>query len=348
MNCVYCKYGLARRIGEKRSVTRYFCRACNRYFDLPKDAGSHGNRFICFNHQNKADALINALSGKYNLVHPRIANRASVLFAMSDSDVAGRVTQFRAIQRAGCNRFFVYPHTARPSMINDYHPTWEGVTAQFVVNEYHTEVLRAYGYNKPLAETGWYLCDLRPFRPRERAYNVLFAPIHPRNAPQDRDANARTFERLYPLALKGKINLTVRHVGTLADNGLKQMRGVTYVNGVTNGSDDRLASIDAADVVIGHQTFAWVAVARGTPTVMFAEDMPTHFRGIEQRYTDVKSWAKVSPLFRYPLDILKESDTMALLDRSVKSDDEISDWRRRMIGEAFVPEKFVSILENYL
>lgn len=350
MNCIHCQSGIARQIGETRYETRYFCTACRRNFEIPKPQPPEirNNRFFCFDHQNKADALIGALSGRYEHFQPQALDEAPVLFTLSDSDVSGRVNQMRVLQRTGCNRFFVYPHAARPSLINDLYPAWEYVTAQFVVNDYHAEVLRAYGYNKPLACTGWYLCGLRPFHPRERAYNVLFAPIHPRNAPQDRDANVRTFERLYPLALKKKIHLTVRYVGDLDANGLTEMPGVTYVNGGMNKSERRMESIDAADVVVGHQTFAWLAVARGTPTVMFAEDMPTHFRRIDQSYCDVKSWKKVLPLFRYPLDILNESDTMALLNRAVQSDDEISDWRRRMIGDAFDSERFTGALESFL
>lgn len=348
MKCQFCISGRAREIGKSQYATRYFCPACRNTFSIAHPVlpvrGGVINPFICFNHQGKADALVSALYPKYNQLIEEVYNR-KVLFVLTDSDIKGRQRQLEKIKKAGCNLFFVYPHSARPSMINDYYPRWDHTTAQFVVNEYHAEVLLECGYDKPLVGIGWTLCPLREFQPKERARNVLFAPIHPRNAPQDRDVNARTFARLYPHALSGEINLTVRFVGDLLDNGLAREVGVKYVHGKMNRD---YGEIDAADVVIGHQTVAWIAVARGTPTVMMGEDMPTHFRRHDQKYEDVKSWGKVARLFQYPLDVLAENDIMALLNRAVKSDAEIADWRRRMIGKQFDPLKFVEIIESYL
>jgi len=105
--------------------------------------------------------------------------------------------------------------------------------------------------------------------------------------------------------------------------------------------------MDNADIVIAHQTFAWLAVARGIPCVMFAEDMPVHFRRNNQ-YHDVPCWDKVHHLFRYPLDILCENDIMGLLRRAAMSDDETKDWKRRMIGKAFDPDIFREKVERYL
>ena len=296
-----------------------------------------------WNHQGKADKLAEALSPKYTLDTDE-GCRQRTRFLLTDNDVRGRVPQLERSRRLGVHSFFVYPHTARPSMINDNWPAWEGTTAQFVVNEYHAEVLRGYGYKKPLESIGWTLCPIRDFRPT-RAREVLFMPIHPRNAPIDRKVNRQAFDKLAALATAGRINLTVRYVGDLIDNGIPKIGGVTYIQGRMN---QNFAEIDAADVVVGHQTAAWIAVARGVPTAMMAEDMPTHFRTYMNEYINTKSWDRVSRLFRYPLDILAEDDTMALLTRAARSDSEIADWRRRMIGEAFDPQKFVSIVERYL
>lgn len=346
MRCHFCISGRAREIGETQYLNKYFCLVCRNTFEIekPQPLKPENNPFICFNHQGKADALVSALAPKFSQLTAEVYNHR-VKFALTDSDIKGRQRQLTKIREAGCNVFFVYPHAARPSMINDYYPRWNYTTAQFVVNECHAEVLRAYGYDKPLIGIGWMLCPLREFQPKQRARNVLFAPIHPRNAPQDRDVNARTFARLYPHVQSGEINLTVRHVGDLLDNGLTHEAGVNYIQGKMNQD---YGEIDAADVVIGHQTAAWIAVARGTPTVMTGEDMPTHFRRYDQQYDDVRSWRRVAPLFQYPLDILAENDTMRLLNRAVRSDAEIADWRRRMIGDAFDPLKFVTIVESFI
>ena len=342
MNCIHCG-SPTRQTGQTRYRTEHYCPCCRRQFfiaaSLPDEP--RGISFTYWNHQGKADKLIEALSPKYT---PDITEgaRERARFMLTDNDVRGRVPQLERAKKLGVQSFLVYPHTARPSMINDNWPAWEGTAAQFVVNEYHAEVLRGYGYKKPLESIGWTLCPIREFR-ETPAREVLFMPIHPRNAPIDRKVNKEAFDRL--VALGGAINLTVRYVGDLIDNGIPEVGGVTYIQGRMN---QNFAEIDAADVVVGHQTAAWIAVARGVPTVMMAEDMPTHFRTWANEYVNTKSWDKVSHLFRYPLDILAEDDTMAILTRAARSDSEIADWRRRMIGEAFDPQRFVEIVERYL
>jgi len=287
--------------------------------------------------------LVKALETKYE----KVTQADTHYFVFSDSDVSGRMIQMRRMRSRGVRRFFIYPHAARPSLINTHYPTWEEVTAQFVVNDHHAEVLRTYGYEKPLETMGWHLSPVEAFKPRHvdnRPIKVLFAPIHPRNAEIDRQMNYETFTRLYKFVLSGEVDLTIRHIGEIQQSGLPAMQGVTYVNGLMNQATH---DMERADVIIGHQTFAWLAVARGFPCVMFAEDMPVHFR-INNQYSDVASWNLVYHLFRYPLDILCEDDTMGLLRRAAKSDCEIADWKNRMIGKPFETEAFLRKVEKYL
>ena len=345
MNAVQCSKcnGQARQIAVTPFVIVYRCVTCRKVQEIPHKVGTKPLAFACFEHQGKASALVSALETKYE----RRGTRDGVYFVLSDSDVSARASQMAQMSGRGCKRFFIYPHAARPSMINAQYPTWAGTTAQFVVNEYHAEVLREYGYEKPLISIGWHLSPVEQFKPRDtswRAVNALFAPIHPRNAEIDRTMNAATFERLVKHVRTGEINLTVRHIGEIQESGLAYVNGVRYVRGEMNQATD---DMDAADVVIAHQTFAWLAVARGIPCVMFAEDMPTHFR-INNQYHDTPHWNKVHHLFRYPLDILCEDDTMILLRRAAMFDDKISDWRRRMIGNPFDATKFVEKVEEYL
>ena len=344
MQCKYCP-GTCRAIGETIYQTRYICRRCRavQWVDREVVVDKGGRTFVCFNHQGKADVLVNSLLTKFI----RGQNpKECIDFVLSDNDVGGRRAQFERMKRKGTHTFFVYPHSAPPSMVNDHYSTWEGRTAQFVVNEYHAEVLRGYGYTKPVHGIGWYLCPQRDFMPKRYARNILFAPIHPRNAPIDKKVNAEAFARLYKVAKTGEIDLTVRFVGNLVDNGLQEKPGVNYTN---EKMDLSFSQIDNADVVIGHQTIAWLAVARGTPTVMMAEDMPRHFKGSTGvDYKDVKSWNKVKHLFQYPYDILEADDTMSLLNKAAGSSKDITDWRRRMIGEQFNSDKFLKIVEGYL
>jgi hypothetical protein len=338
--CSHCK-SKCRQVSDTAYGTKYVCLSCRRFTIISKKYAPEGITYRCMNHQGKAVALTDALDTKYTKV-----TEGRITFVLTDSDVMGRLGQLERMRQRGTRRFFVYPHSARPSMINDFHPVWSGTTAQFVATEYHGDVLRGYGYEKPLIPIGWHLSEVREFQPRERACKVLFAPIHPHNAPIDRDVNRRVFDRLYKLHADGGINLTVRYIGLLVDNGIPEnAAGVRYIQGERNQTTH---DMDKSDVVVSHQTYAWMAVARGVPCVMMAEDMPTHIRKRNQEYDNAPSWDKVSHLFRYPLDILAEDDVMGLLNRAVKSDAEIADWKRRMIGEPFEPTQFLESVERFL
>lgn len=343
-----------RRFSEVHRVTlttvMYKCGGCGHRFIKQIHTAAHEEEdnapsFFIWNHQNKADALIRALIPKYEQSDSYL--RCGMKFLLSDSDIRGRANQMKVARKNGCKAFFVYSHAAPPSLINAHFPGWEHTSAQFVVNEYHAEVLRQAGYTKPLESTGWYLSEVKPFTPRPKIKNVLFAPIHPRNAPIDREVNAGAFERLYKLAKGGAFHLSVRFIGDLSENGLERKAGVNYIQG---RQEQKAMELDSADVVVAHQTFAWKSVALGIPTVMMKEDMPRHYKTprTDWDFIDSKIWNRVVGLFRFPYDIFETGDTMTLLQQAAKSDCGIADWKKRMIGDAFDPSLFLRNVEKYL
>ena len=106
--------------------------------------------------------------------------------------------------------------------------------------------------------------------------------------------------------------------------------------------------IDAAEVVVSHQTFAHLAVARGAPTVMMGESIIPRYTQSNGQYVTAKSWDKYRDLLKFPLDILNTPDPYALLQESIQSDALIADWKRRMIGDAFDPDAFYGYIEESL
>lgn len=345
--CPFCNDPGARLVYADKYIKSFRCPRCRRKHKIDTGYIEESKAgYICFNHQGKGTALIDALNSRGYIQMGRPARSIVPRFALSDSDVAGRLSQMRRMSgNYGVRAFFIYPHSARPSLIHDHYPTWGGVTAQFVVNEYHAEVLRVSGYTKPIEPIGWHLCPIREFKARETCRRVLFAPIHPRNAPQDKNANLRAFDVLHKLVRRDEIDLTIRHIGQLVDSGLEAAQGVHYQQ--INGMNGDHSFFDEYDLIIGHQTIAWMGVAMGVPVVMFAEDMPTHFRNRGIGWMDAKSWPLIHELIRYPLDLLTAPDPMALLDQTVKGDSQIADWRRRMIGESFSVGRFVGLIESY-
>ena len=310
--------------------------------------------FMAYNHQTKGNAFIRALwerGYQYcgNIMMPRALD-----FVLADHGIYHAASWMAEFAACGTKRFFIYPHTARPNLVNDILPEFEGVTAHFVAAGGHVDVMRAYGYEKPLHVVGWSLCPIRPFRPSATPRKVLFAPIHERCVEEDKQANREAFERLAALAMMGKIHLTVRYYQAekgrgLAGAGLREVQHPEIEYHQIENLDPDWDEIDQADVVVGHQTFAWLAVARGAPTVMFGEDILPHLVPNGQPEMYARSWASYRHLVAYPYDLTAErpSRAWAMLQRAASDDAEIADWRRRMIGKAFDGEAFVSALEGY-
>jgi hypothetical protein len=304
------------------------------------------NSVYCFNHQGKGTPYLNAMNDAgFSNTRPYDAQ-----VILIDLDNAGRVNPLRHNLKTGKSRLFVYPHSARPAI------AWDGLfspsrytAAQFVCAPGHVDVLRSYGYTKPLHVTGWAYTPIKPFKPTTNPRRVLFAPIHPTKrgflSELDRKINAATFDRLYKLVQSGEIELSVRFMRGLANNGLTRRDGVHYIEG---GPDLNFDDAKCNDLVVSHQTYAYCSVALGIPVLMMSEETPPRNGGSEETFTFVRSWDKYKDLIMYPLDILTEDDTLGLIRRACESDAEIADWRRRIIGDPFNPALFVQTVRGYL
>jgi hypothetical protein len=304
-------------------------------------------KFFFYNHQHKADPLIKALeSAGWRQLPPA---RARIIFV--DTDYGTMRKTIKKHERMG-QKIFIYPHAARVSLFNDTNPNppMDCIAANFVTAPGHKEVLERLDYPRPVEVIGWYLCPMKPFEPRAEAKKILFAPIHPNAdgslSDVDKTINASTFRRLLLLVEAGAISLKVRYLRKLEQNGLWVAEGVEYIEGQP---DQSYAEIDAADLVVSHQTFAYIAIARGVPTVMMGEGHAPRFGSPERgNFQLAKSFDRYKDLLMYPFDILGEMDTQALFRRAVHSDVEIADWRARHIGEPFDAGWFVKAVEKYL
>jgi hypothetical protein len=304
--------------------------------------------FYFYNHQNKGLPLVRAMEAA-GWRWTSQSSHAQAIF--SDSDVPSRSKSLTSFHQRG-KKIFLYPHAARPNLFNDFegYPPFPHTTAHFIPAIGHAEILRLIGLRHTFEVTGWYLCPIRPFQPREQVRKILFAPIHPNSngtlSTADKKINADTMRKLMPLVESGEIELTIRFLRGLEKNGLWPVDGVNYIEGQP---DQSFEQIDAADVVVSHQTFAHIAVARGVPTVMMGEDVPPRI-GCEEygTFQYVRNFDRYKHLLMYPLDILAEENTPALLERAVRSDAEIADWRARLIGQPFDPCDFVPLVKKYL
>lgn len=346
------------------NVDKYYCRACGKFSFIKKqdstrhsskireDVGCDGRSmngkkgYMVFNHQGKVNKILEAIDTEYIGLDCH-SNFRGVYFVLTDTDVLARRDKLEQMRKRGVGRFFVYPHSARPDLVNDIYTEWPFVTAHFVVSKGHVEIMEAFGYSRPLVPIGWTLCPIRKFKPRPEPKNILFAPIHPRCSEIDQQVNQSTFNRLEKLAKAGHINLTVRFINDLSRSGLKRIEhpNIHYTAGHMNQMYEQ---IDNADVVVAHQTFLYLAVARGVPSVSMATDMPTHVQLRNKPVLWARNWKLYEHLVAYPHDILQTPDVLSLLERVVQCDEDIVNWRKRMIGSPFVKSAFLKKLKRFL
>ena len=307
--------------------------------------------FYLNEHQHKGiEYVIALLQAGYWRTHRRMS--ADMIFF--DHDVGthgvGWRTGLEQAYEAG-KPTFIYPHSARPNVMMDTHPSWPHTRALFTIGEGHKAVLEALKYTCPIEVTGWAYSDIHDFKPSqpEGETKVLFAPIHPnRNGfldDLDKACNARALEILMDTP---NIDITVRHIKNLELNGLWYEDSVHYVEGKTDGSTKE---IEEADVIIGSYTIAYITVAIGKPLIMMAEHMRPHSGNMLGMVRYSPNWESYSEIMRYPFEIencTDGSDFLEMADMVMAGQRSVENWKDRFIGKPFDPQYFVSRVEAYL
>lgn len=297
-------------------------------------------RFAIKEHQDKSVPLIQALIDRG---YTQATNHLDdVDFYLVDFD-RNRNEMTECLERRV--PVFVYPHSARSIVAYDgiYKP-WPHVRCNFVFGEGQKEIATRIGYRVPTEVIGWPY-ERAKFEPTS-GLRILFAPIHPnaggiKLTQIDRDLNRQAFEVLRATALK----FTVRYGRGLEDNGLYNVRDhfVTFSQAELSVGDS-LSAIRNADLIIGHQMFAFLSIAMGKPTVMFGESTAPH-----NVRRSVRSWSKYRDLLKFPLDLLNPGEPVVeFLAHACESDSAISAWRSQFIGPEFDPDKFVDKIESFL
>ncbi|RKQ92344.1 hypothetical protein C8N24_2190 [Solirubrobacter pauli] len=242
------------------------------------------------------------------------------------------------------SKLILYPHGAGSAMLSydglfDPDPRF---LANLVTGVGQAEVMRRLGDPREVHVIGWHQCEQRPFRACTDVRNVVFAPTHPNGdgsmMEHRREMNRQVFSEL----LKGPWNLTVRHINSLESNGLWEADGVTYVNGRGRAE---FVEIDSADAIVaGDGTFPTLAIARGTPTVIYGQHelawgLP------DEEPVPPKRLALYEDYNGYPLDP-KHGPLDELLHVAARSEDAIAHWKRRFVGKPYDPYAVVQLLER--
>lgn len=218
----------------------------------------------------------------------------------------------------------LYPHGATAMA------AWDGIwslgdeiAGYIAMSKGQADILRSYGFPRPVYEVGWWWCDIEPYRPAERLDRVLFAPIHPLNngyiRPEVAEVNRAAFADLLAHICPDKIS--VRFIHSIEGCGLWREERVEYHQGQM---DTTVEDIETADAVVGYGTFAHLAAARGKPVVMFGQDLPLWDGHEPGKVKFAVHWDDYREIIRYPVN------SIAHLDECNR--EPAIYWRERMIG----------------
>lgn len=301
------------------------------------------------NHQNKGNLYIEALEKAGYIPTNRDNVQGTVLYLV-DGDWRDNMMDHARVRNIPV---FLYPHAARPMVIYDGCVKPRPVRCMFTQAPGGLELMKAIKYPYPVEVSGWAFSEIRKFKPAQKLNRVLFAPIHPNgngylNA-VDKAINAATFGTLQIYCRENHAQLSVRYIGTPEQCGLGEAAAfeapyIEWHQGKKNNSTD---DMEAADLVVAHQTFAFIAVAMGIPTVMMAEDVAPRSGNTEAGFCYVEHWDEYKDLLMFPLDIL-HGDTSKTIDKAMAGCPEVEDWKARLIGQPFDGPAFVRKLESYL
>jgi hypothetical protein len=241
----------------------------------------------------------------------------------------------------------LYPHGGGgANAVLQYDGLWEpyeGVDAALVTGVGQAEVLRRIEYPSPTHVVGWTYCEARPFRACHDIRHVVFAPTHP-NAdgsmePEWREDNARVFRAL----LERDWRVTVRHIGTIAENGLWEADGVEFVNGRRHAE---FVEIDAADAIVaGEGTFPTLGIARGVPTAVYRHARPLALGLPDEPARPLLRGDRYADYARYPFDPTA-GPIADVLHEAARGPEPIEAWKRRFIGPPLRSGAVLALLEQ--
>ena len=303
--------------------------------------------YVLEDHQHKSDAYAAALADA-GYFEARHLNCQGISFLLADAD--WREDMMRTAKSMDIP-VFLYPHAARPMVQYDGPVEPKPVRAMFTHAPGGAELMKRIGYPNPVEVTGWAYSKVRPFRPVQEIRRVCFAPIHPNGNGYlhqvDKDLNRRTYTALTEWAAGSGAEISIRYIGTLEQCGLDGLPEADFVEWHKGKKNNSTLDMETVDLVVAHQTFAWIAVALGIPTVMMGEDVPPRTGNTDAGFRYVDHWDDYKDYLMYPLDILA-GDPAEVIGKAAAGCSAVEDWKQRFIGEPFDGPRFVKTLEAYL
>ena len=304
--------------------------------------------YLSSHHQNKGNAFQQALRD-HGWHESQYRYSRYLRFGLFDAD-----WRTDDIDRLNGRPYFLYPHAARPMVQYDgcVRPRTD-CRAMFVSAPAGVKLMKQIGYPCEVIEVGWSLTEIRDFQPKAEARNIVFAPIHPNSngylSELDKELNRKAYARLVQYAEKHDSYIKVRYIGDISQNGLEKEQATANarVMWMPSTADSSFKDILNADLVCAHQTFAYMAVALGVPTVMMGEDIPPRSGNTDEGFRFVDRFDSYKDYLQYPWDILDE-DPEETIAMAISTDEGVKDWKAEFIGKPFDPDFFVKCIEERL
>ncbi len=302
-------------------------------------------KVMALDHQGKSVPIVRALAARgCELVDD--PSLADVVLIDHDVPAHGRLPYAEACVAAG-GRAFLYPHGAGSGLM----AMWDGLfpispvmSGVLVSGPGHIEVARRYGYPHPVHDIGWTLCEQRPRRATGRVEKVVFAANHPKGDGHLSDWKMARNQDIFARLRATPVQLTVRFIGTLEQNGLPQVDGVEYTQARFEDHDDQLAQIDGADVVVSDRsTFSNLAIARGVTVVMFDSAIVAKDLDREHRTDNIHLY---HDYIRFPFDAEDGVDIWELMHEAARDEDLVGDFRERFVGRPFDVDALMEALHG--
>lgn len=306
-------------------------------------------RFALFAYENKGAYLRQRLEARGHTVSERIEETDLLILDCDWWWAAPRPAMIDVAEKHGV-KVALYPHGGQSTTF-----VYDGLTKpdrRVALRLEHgpgsIEIARLFGgdtLNQHAA--GWLFSPTAPFSPLDDPGRILFAPMHPNiealNKRQNgHDPGPRINQRIYRELLETGREFTVSLVGPPDRNGIWAHPRATLVQNNTMALSESFQLLETVDSVIATGTLAALAVARGKPTVMFAQHDLTDY--VDGRYQEAEHADLYRGIVRYPINC-DDGHVSDLLARACAGDTRAAEWREAFVGKDGT-EAAIRLLEN--
>ena len=280
-------------------------------------------------------------------------------YVETDIDHADMIfTDFeRPIIRAVKDRpIFIYGHTPYSFYLYDGKQWLDPipVACNFVCAEVGVMAMKSYGYPYRVEAVGFSRCEVKPFTPT-KGKNLLYASAHLLGSkkvwphPGDLEMHLRAMKWI--AKNRGYFDrVIVNYSVSLEANALEKFTGIG-IEFIELGEHSQLSAelagrqFENIDLVISCNTFAYLALAKGVPTLMFGfeKDAPT----LRSSTGGGRHYDLYKPYFDFPL-ALEEMSAEEVLDLRLAPNAQVEAWKKMNIGESFDAGKFISVVRDCL